>query len=156
MTASQEKAFLRHCQALGPGVRGSPRWKEIAERMSQKGKKVACKKLQKTYHKDRPLGKDLRRLITKWKWSDPREKVSEFAGVSWDRRAQKWRAQVRRKWVGYYDDEIKAAEACDDEVHAAGLKKKLNFPKRRPKRRAAKKKQPKHSAKKPSSKKKKK
>ncbi len=156
LTASQEKAFLRHCQALGPGVRGSPRWKEIAERMSQKGKKVACKKLQKTYHKDRPLGKDLRRLITKWKWSDPREKVSEFAGVSWDRRAQKWRAQVRRKWVGYYDDEIKAAEACDDEVHAAGLKKKLNFPERRPKRRAAKKKQPKHSAKKPSSKKKKK
>ena len=85
MTASQEKAFLRHCEALGPGVKGSPRWKEIAERMSQKGKKVACKKLEKTYHKDRPLGKDLRRLITKWKWSDPREKVSEFAGVSWDR-----------------------------------------------------------------------
>ena len=116
MTASQEKAFLRHCQALGPGVRGSPRWKEIAERMAQKGKKVDVQKLMNAYRKDKPLGRDLRRLIKKWKWS----------------------------------------EASDDAVHAAGLKKKLNFPDRRPKRRPAKKKQPKRAAKKPSSQKKKK
>ncbi len=52
-------------------------------------------------------------------------------------------------WVGYYGDERAAAEAYDDAVRAAGLtKKKLNFPKRRPKRASGKKPASKGAAKK--------
>ena len=40
---------------------------------------------------------------------------SQYKGVSWDRRKQKWRAQIRKdykqQWLGYFADEDEAARA---------------------------------------------
>ena len=58
--------------------------------------------------------------------------------MSWARREKKWQGDYHIKegtyFVGYYGDERAAAEAYDDAVRAAGLVRKLNFPKRLPKR----------------------
>lgn len=43
--------------------------------------------------------------------------TSQYLGVCWDSRAQKWRADIKknrqRTWLGYFADEIEAAKAYD-------------------------------------------
>ena len=85
-------------------------------------------------------GRALWKLIeTKWKW--PKKvpgKKSKWRGVSWSRLQKKWSVFYNIKdvtyFVGRYKNEKAAAEAYDDAVRAAGLVRKLNFPKRLPKR----------------------
>ena len=103
------------------------------------------KMIQNCYNRNRERGRELYELIEKeWKW--PKKvpgKKSKWRGVSWARREKKWQVDYHIKevtyFVGYYGDERAAAEAYDDAVRAAGLDRKLNFPKRRPKRASSKK-----------------
>ena len=96
--------------------------------------------IKNCYSRKKMRGRALWKLIeTKWKW--PKKvpgKKSKWRGVSWARREKKWQVDYHIKevtyFVGYYGDERAAAEAYDDAVRAAGLDRKLNFPKRRPKR----------------------
>ena len=104
------------------------------------GKPKQIKMIKNCYSRKKMRGRALWKLIeTKWKW--PKKvpgKKSKWRGVSWARREKKWQVDYHIKevtyFVGYYGDERAAAEAYDDAVRAAGLDRKLNFPKRRPKR----------------------
>ena len=98
--------------------------------------------IENLYKRDGVHGRALWKLIeTKWKW--PKKKKSKYRGVYWVARTKMWVAAYYcaegRCHVGVYDKERAAAEAYDDAVRAAGLTKKLNFPKRRPKRASGKK-----------------
>ena len=104
------------------------------------GKPKQIKMIKNCYSRKKMRGRALWKLIeTKWKW--PKKvpgKKSKWRGVSWARREKKWQVDYHIKEVTYYVgsfvDERAAAEAYDDAVRAAGLDRKLNFPKRRPKR----------------------
>ena len=104
------------------------------------GTKKEIKMIENLYKRDGVHGRALWKLIeTKWKW--PKKvpgKKSKWRGVSWNAGKKKWQVDYHIKevtyFVGYYGDERAAAEAYDDAVRAAGLVRKLNFPKRRPKR----------------------
>ena len=56
----------------------------------------------------------------------------------WNAETKKWQVgygiKEKTYYVGSFVDERAAAEAYDDAVRAAGLDRKLNFPKRRPQR----------------------
>ena len=63
--------------------------------------------------------------------------VSAYKGVSWHRHNRMWQAEIQaadeRYHLGYFADEVKAAEAYDDkaiELHRAFAR--LNFPRRAP------------------------
>jgi len=109
------------------------------------GKPKQIKMIKNCYSRKKMRRRALWKLIeTKWKW--PKKvpgKKSKWRGVSWARREKKWQVDYHIKevtyFVGYYGDERAAAEAYDDAVRAAGLDRKLNFPKRRPKRASSKK-----------------
>ena len=93
--------------------------------------------IKNCYQRRHERGRALWDLIEKkWKW--PKKKTSKWRGVSWNAADKKWQVWYGVKdvtyWVGRYDTERAAAEAYDDAVRAAGLVRKLNFPKRRPKR----------------------
>merc|ERR1711871_814500 len=97
------------------------------------GKPKQIKMIKNCYSRKKMRGRALWKLIeTKWKWP---KKVPG--------KKSKWRGDYHIKevtyFVGYYGDERAAAEAYDDAVRAAGLDRKLNFPKRRPKRASSKK-----------------
>ena len=97
------------------------------------------KMIQNCYNRKRERGRALWKLIEKeWKWPKKKSgKKSKWRGVSWSRRQKKWSVFYNIKdvtyFVGRYKNEKAAAEAYDDAVRAAGLDRKLNFPKRRPK-----------------------
>jgi hypothetical protein len=51
----------------------------------------------------------------------PRGAQSEYRGVCWDKNRKAWKGRVgvgngASKYLGYFDDEIECAEACDAEV----------------------------------------
>lgn len=39
---------------------------------------------------------------------------SKFKGVSWDKKANKWRSRIRQKWLGNFSSEIEAAKAYNE------------------------------------------
>ena len=104
------------------------------------GKPKQIKMIKNCYSRKKMRGRALWKLIeTKWKW--PKKvpgKKSKWRGVSWHAETKKWQVgygiKEKTYYVGSFDDERAAAEAYDDAVRAAGLDRKLNFPKRRPKR----------------------
>ena len=55
---------------------------------------------------------------------------SKFVGVSWNKAAKKWKAEIRidgkSKHLGHFDDEKEAA--CKYDEQAALLNKPVNFP----------------------------
>ena len=53
-------------------------------------------------------------------------RLSRFKGVNWEKRRNKWRAQLRRKDLGYFADEEDAARKYDEEATKLGLA--VNFP----------------------------
>jgi hypothetical protein len=63
--------------------------------------------------------------------SAPQRELSQFLGVSWDKRVRKWRAQMRvqgvQKHLGYFYDEEAAAQACDKAAIEHGRLDQLNF-----------------------------
>jgi hypothetical protein len=56
-------------------------------------------------------------------------KHSDYKGVNWDRKSQKWTASVTNKGIryecGYHDEERNAAVARDKKIIALGLSVKL-------------------------------
>ena len=97
------------------------------------------KMIQNCYNRKKMRGRALYELIEKWKW--PKKvpgKKSKWIGVYWNAETKKWQVgygiKEKTYYVGSFVDERAAAEAYDDAVRAAGLDRKLNFPKRRPKR----------------------
>jgi len=61
---------------------------------------------------------------------------SQYKGLTWYRREERWAVRImangKSKFVGYYDDEIEAAEAYDDAARKYhGQFAALNFPKSR-------------------------
>jgi hypothetical protein len=56
-------------------------------------------------------------------------RVSKYIGVTWNREAQKWVAQITVKGTryqcGYYDDDREAAKGRDRKIIALNLKKPL-------------------------------
>lgn len=61
-----------------------------------------------------------------------RNNTSGYIGVSWDKKAGKWKAKImqngKRKWLGYYADPVDAALAYDNEAKERGEFSVLNFP----------------------------
>ena len=61
-------------------------------------------------------------------------RVSNYAGVSWNRQAQMWKSSVSHKGIkyecGYYHDDREAAKARDRKIIALGFKKPLQVLKR--------------------------
>ena len=109
------------------------------------GKAQQIKMIRNCYNRNRERGRELYELIEKeWKW--PKKvpgKKSKWIGVHWNAGIKKWRVgcgiKEKTYYVGAFVEERAAAEAYDDAVRAAGLDRKLNFPKRRPKRASSKK-----------------
>ena len=70
-----------------------------------------------------PLGED----------KDETCKRSLFRGVSWKKSSNKWQAQIRaegkKRCLGYFDDEVAAAQAYDRYAVEHGLASRLNFTK---------------------------
>jgi hypothetical protein len=70
------------------------------------------------------------------KWNSRKGKTrgkSRYKGVGWDRRSRKWRAVLcvngKKQSLGYYEDEIEAAKACDRAARKyKGEFAVLNFP----------------------------
>lgn len=59
----------------------------------------------------------------------PKEFTSDYRGVSLEPGTSKFRVRFKRKLIGYFDDEVEAAKAYDQEAYRQ-LKNKamLNFP----------------------------
>ena len=101
------------------------------------GKPKEIVMIRNCYQRRKAHGRALWKLIEEeWKWA--KKKKSQWRGVSWNAKEKKWQVVYCIKkvtyFVGRYGNERAAAEAYDDAVRAAGVTKKLNFPKRRPKR----------------------
>ncbi len=63
-------------------------------------------------------------------WSIRKQsRSSQYRGVTWFQRDQNWRASIRGRHIGYFDNEVDAARAVDDAARSEyGQSARLNFP----------------------------